>query len=353
MSTPAQKGSATESPTTSTAQRHVAQSAPPSGASAGSTAPTEPLTKPQRILMELTKLVPHPLQQAYNPSCSPAEDAQLESDLKTGQREPIHVMPAGNRAGLPTNTILDGHRRADALRRLGRTQAIVVIRHDLRDADASAVEEIFLRFNQNRRQLDPLAITKNLKRQMELAPRHGLDHDDLQQLAKKISDIIGGMSLRNAQRYIHAADAVPEIQAAFRRGDITLTLTAQIGSLNDDVQQDIVAAINGITGRAEIRTIVLTRVRKCSASRQERPTWYTPKAVRLARHLQEDLAELAGRYDKIHGPTLAPYLPVLLAAQEALPKLIRAAKRPGSSLLQDLMPGSPDTVSDAADLPKK
>lgn len=285
--------------------------------------------KPERLQLELSKLAPHPLQDLFNPQCSAVEDAQLDADLQTGQRDPIHVMPAENRAGLPQFCILDGHRRAAALRRLGHTHAIVLIRHDLHEADAATVEAEFLRFNANRRQLDPLSITKNLNRQAELAAGHKLGQFERQKLARRICNIVGGMSPRNAQRYIHAADTPPEIQAALRRGDFTLTLAAQVGALDADVQQEIVAAINGITDRARIRKIVVASVRERIAPTTRRSTRYTRVAAKLIGDFEARLAELDGHYKKLYGPTVAEHLPALKKIRTRVEKLIRAAKRPG------------------------
>lgn len=319
----------------------------PKGTASLPPAPATPPTKPQRMMMELAKLLPHPDQDAFNPSCSAAEDAQLDADLSAnGQRDPIHVMPPGNRAELPENTVLDGHRRSAGLGRLGRTSAVVLVRWDLLDADEATVEAAFLRFNSNRRQLDPLSVAKNMKRQKELEVGGRLRQCDLQQLDRTISDICGGMSLRNAQRYLHAADAPPEILAAFRRGDITLTYAAQVGGMNPDVQQELVQAIDGITEKKKVRQTVGKFIRKYGV-RPRAPlfTGHSAKLMDIVEKFADRLDERNGR--DLHGPTVAKHLPAMHRIQKHLARLMQDTKRPGcdssdfSEIFDDETAGKP------------
>jgi ParB-like chromosome segregation protein Spo0J len=308
---------------------HLAQRSLP-GAAAANQASIAPPAKPQRLVFELAKLVAHPLQDVYNPPCSHRENAMLDDDLRAGQREPIHVMPPGNHAGLPAYTILDGHRRAESLRRLGKTNATIVIRWDLLETDSSMLEGIFLRFNVNRRQLDPLSVAINIKRQTELGNGGPLNSAQLQALDQTLKGILGGC-IRNIQRYLHAADAPLEIQTALRRGDITLTMASRVGGLDPDIQQQIASAIEGITDRSQIRQINCEYIAKYGA-RSPAPLKgrQTPKAVKLIKELESRLSDL--QINRIHGPGLAPHLPALQKIQAGVQKLIAAAKRPSASI---------------------
>lgn len=311
----------------------VASPAIPEIARSNSPAPRNP-RKPKRMMLDLDQLRSNQLQRVYFPKCSRAEDEQLDADLALNvQRDPIHVMPPCNRAGLPAYTILDGHRRAASLRRLGRTSAIVIVRWDLQHADAEKVEAEYLRFNQNRRQLEPLSVVQNFKRQKELEAGRRLDAYELQALDKTISAMLGGMCLRNAQRYLHAADAPPEIQTAFRHGDITLTVAAQVGGLNSEIQQEIVSAIASVTNRSQIRQIISEYIAKYGV-RSPVPLKgrQTPKAVGLIKEFEAKLSLL--EIDRVHGPSLAPHLPALLKIRTRLTKLIASAKRPDASIAE-------------------
>ena len=51
-----------------------------------------------------------------------------------GLRDMIHILPH-NKAGFAPGTILDGHRRKEALLRNGETKTTVVVRHDLSESE--------------------------------------------------------------------------------------------------------------------------------------------------------------------------------------------------------------------------
>src|SRR5689334_8865565 len=110
---------------------------------------TRPRREPAVEERRLAALVEHLLQRAFFDDLPPDDFARLVADIQRhGLREKIHVLPGRNAAGLQPNTILDGHQRRRALTALGETTASVVVRYDLLDADAAAVERAFLTPNQ-------------------------------------------------------------------------------------------------------------------------------------------------------------------------------------------------------------
>src|SRR4051812_38496624 len=116
--------------------------------------PTGPSEEDRR----LDQLIEHPQQQDYFDHLSDHDLKALAADIKrNGLRQPIQIMPPDNTAGLPANTILDGHQRRRALQLNGETVARVIVRYDLLTVDAATVERAFLEPNQNRRHLDTLA----------------------------------------------------------------------------------------------------------------------------------------------------------------------------------------------------
>ena len=70
----------------------------------------------------------------------------------------------GDAAGLPAYTILDGHWRVQALWELGRTEVLVIVRHDLVGLDANALEAEFLRCKLNRRRARDLVMDFTVKK---------------------------------------------------------------------------------------------------------------------------------------------------------------------------------------------
>jgi hypothetical protein len=86
---------------------------------------------PEVIWLDIEKLVPYPLQAVDFVDESEHDDDNLRADLlENGQRDPVHVMPAKNRANLPENTIIDGHRRARLLADIGDRKVKASVRHD-------------------------------------------------------------------------------------------------------------------------------------------------------------------------------------------------------------------------------
>jgi hypothetical protein len=75
-------------------------------------------------------------------------DALANGDRRNGPTYPIEILPK-NCAGIPANTILQGHNRRAALLQSGQAETVVLVRHDLADADADTSERHFLDENQD------------------------------------------------------------------------------------------------------------------------------------------------------------------------------------------------------------
>jgi ParB-like nuclease domain len=284
------------------------------------------------VILPLRLLRPHPLQHVYNPPCSTHENTELASDLKAnGQRDPIHVMPACNKAGLKPYTMLDGHRRLAALMANGEKTGKFVIRHDLRDADSLTVELTFLKFNHVRRHYDHLAFACNLVRQHEIGEgrqRGRISGGEFYEVVKILASM-HGISIRNAQRYVHLACAPLEIQKAYRQGHLILSLAGRVDGLPHEVQAAVARRIAEEPDQTKIASITRDYLspRFC-----DRPKAYAPIAIRVIKKVKKAIAHQEINYEKLHGPTLKPFLPVLGEIKIVIDKLMIAAERPGGSL---------------------
>ncbi|MFQ3594201.1 MAG: ParB N-terminal domain-containing protein [Gemmataceae bacterium] len=117
----------------------------------------ESSNQPRRETIRLDQLVRHPKQDDFFER--PTQDAveTLADDIRrNGLREPIEVLPPTQQGRRKEYQILSGHTRKEALELLGRTKVEVIVRYDLRDADAAEAERALLEANQNRRQLEKL-----------------------------------------------------------------------------------------------------------------------------------------------------------------------------------------------------
>lgn len=295
----------------------------------------------RRAARNVCDLSSYPGQGTYYSTSPPEKIRALADDLRrNGLRHPIIVLPPGNKANLPGGTIIDGHDRVAAAKLLGWTEIDVIVRYDLADADPATVEREYLECNLTRKHLDPLDQARAVQRLLEIEKRREpgeLWRSERTEARDRVGKTIG-MSGRNLERYMNILATPIEIQRAFQRGDIRLVDGERIGCLDGNVQLEIASEIAAAKGRGDIREIL---IRHLTPREARTPRKCTPIAIRLVKDLQANLAKLDGRYNRIHGPTLKPFLAVLLDAQKAIPELIRAAKRPGYDVA-DVFRGPPE-----------
>jgi hypothetical protein len=279
-------------------------------------------------------LRPYPGNEELYGACSAEANAMLRRSLEAeGQRDPIHVLPPNNSAGLDDYTILEGHRRAEELSALGVPRVKVIIRHDLKHADAATVHQTYLSFNRDRRQLDGISLARNLYEQR--AAERGMPDVDLpyheeRKVVESLSRLLGTVT-RNAWRYVHAVRAPEILQAAHREGRLGLDDLSRAGMLPGEAQEQLAEELSELAdpSKATVTHIVRRHLETESPRRGKR---YTPIALRLIRNLRRDLSDLDGKFDRIYGPDLAPHREFLATAQIAIEELIVASKRPGSSI---------------------
>jgi ParB family chromosome partitioning protein len=110
---------------------------------------------------KIAKLKDHPRQAEVFGDLSDAELAALAEDMRAnGLRDPIEVVSDG--------TIIGGHQRVRAAKRLGWSEVDVIVRVDLQTADTIAAKKSFLTDNLLRHHLSPLVRAKCIKELVEL-----------------------------------------------------------------------------------------------------------------------------------------------------------------------------------------
>jgi ParB-like chromosome segregation protein Spo0J len=226
---------------------------------------------------------------------------------------------------LPASTILDGHRRVRLLAGIGKTEVDVVVRDDLKDADAAAVEAEFLKFNFQRRQLHPLDKARIAKRLFELEKKRSsqvIRTSDKAALRDRVGKAMG-MSGRNLERYLHVLDTPLPVQHAVRDGRLRLVAGAKIALLPQAQQQKIAEQINGVSDPAEIARIIDADVSLPDGRRHEK---VGDALATLARHLERSTIDLGDRLERVTPGMAARYLPPLQDAAKMLNQLLRLAK---------------------------
>ena len=232
-------------------------------------------------------------------------------------------MPPGNGAGLAPYTNLDGHRRVAALEANGSKHVNAVLRHDLADADESAVEAIFLQFNLNRRHLHQIDKVRIALRQYQIEkgrPRGEVRPWDESEARDRVGKAIG-MSGRNLCHYFRLLLTPLEVQNSVKDGKLALVLGEKVSWLAKQQQAEIAERIRG---GENPKDVVCAYV----ASRNGQHKEATAAFRVLVKHLGADVADLEGRTDKIHRDEIREALPLFDRVAQLLRSLRREAKKP-------------------------
>lgn len=230
-------------------------------------------------------LIDFPEQAAIFAPASEAETERLRNSMgQTGQRDPIVVLPPDNKAGIPGDTILDGHRRRDAALSLEWSTVDVVIRHDLADVDYQEVADAFLDFNSNRRQLDPLDQAVVLVRRHEIETGRTVDRwkgDDLNTVADQLEPFLDGKGNKTARRNVKLACLPTPIIEAYRSGRLKLTTAEKLFTLKPYFRSQIADAVAEATNQdpdGKVTELVLDAVHELVPRRE-------PSEDKLTKHL--------------------------------------------------------------------
>jgi ParB family chromosome partitioning protein len=271
-------------------------------------------SKQTKVTTKLTKeLKDHPRQAALFGEVSEAHLAQLAADMEAhGLQHPVEILPDG--------TIVGGHQRVRAAKRLGWKEIDVVVLADLAEAGDAAVEEYLVRDNLIRRQLTPLKIAQGVQVLMEhhykVRPG-GLHWERKEELLVEIGRLIG-KSGRTVSRYLLILKTPPAVQAAFDRNDLRLEIAGKVALLDAWDQKEVARRIEA--GEPAKRVVAEALVPKHPVPvRVDRPF------RRLAGALGRELPHLKGRAEEIDRDELRASVATLKDASAVLAELIKQA----------------------------
>lgn len=265
------------------------------------------------VKWEIDKLKDHPRQQDVFGDVSDEEIADLAANMKrNGLKVPIEVLPDG--------TVVCGHQRVRAARMLGWKEIDAVVLDGLGGADSAAVEERFYEDNLHRRHLSPLARARCIGRLMEIEtgrPSARLGDALKDRIARRL-----GLSARSVNRYLLVLRAPPEVQAAYDRGDLTITRAGRVALLGPYDRQRF-------SKRARAGEDVLALVDEfLGGGRQEEAI--TRPFKRLLGAIQREAPALDGRAGELSQSQVTALLPAVRQAQGVLARLaerVEAADR--------------------------
>ncbi len=268
----------------------------------------------------LDVLVAHPLQGLYFDDLSESDLKALAADIRrNGLRDKIQILPK-NKAGLKENTIIDGHQRRRALLKNGEKSATVIVRHDLADADPAAVERAYLEFNQNRRQLDPLARARVGLRLFEIEkkrPRGRLSAFENGEARDRVGKLIG-MTGRNLNRYLRLLQTPVEVQNAFRARELPLVEAERVADLKPAQQADVAERVRaGECPRAVVGSYF--------PARDGRHVNVNDALVSFCKALVRGVEDLDGRVDRVSERVVERHLADLERARAVIDCLISEA----------------------------
>ncbi|MFO0881550.1 MAG: ParB/RepB/Spo0J family partition protein [Gemmataceae bacterium] len=188
----------------------------------------------------LADLQDHPQQADLVGDLSETELAELAENMRQhGLHHRIDILPNG--------TILAGHQRVRAARRLGWTEIDVVVRHDLESAGDVAIKQFLVEDNLHRRQMDPLTIARTYRTLKEIekqCPHNELRWDDRRDIRDRLAKKLGGnISGRTLDRYEKILNTPRAVQDAVSRGQLPLQKALAITKLSAQQQQTIAESI--------------------------------------------------------------------------------------------------------------
>ena len=276
--------------------------------------------------LEIAVPTPHPKQTAFFDACSDADERALQVELEHGQRDPIHVIPPGNKAGLPAYTILDGHRRVEALNRMGRPTVLAIIRYDLRDADAAAVEHAFINFNLVRRQLHALDKANAALRLFVLEKKlpRGLRGSGYESEARNRVGTLVGVSGRHLQRLFNILMAPREVQRAVRDGHLKIILGEKVAGLPAAAQVEIAAKLSGLADRSQANDVVAAYF---TASGDKPATDCFRCYARFVRVMRTATQNLDCRVEEVRPHWVQSNKPALVKGAKLIQALLKIADR--------------------------
>lgn len=265
---------------------------------------------------KLSRLKPHPQQAAIFGDVPEAELDALAADMaEHGQRDPVEILPDG--------TIIAGHQRVRAAKKLRWKEVDVIVRHDLAAAGTEAIEAYFVTSNLIRRQLTPLGRARCIRRLMEVdvgSSAADFLWNNREELKQRVGKAMG-MSTRSVSRYLLALEAPIEVQQALDRGDIKLIDAGKVAMLGDSAQAEIAERIAAGENGGEVLHEYLAGGRGGDEVHRA--------YVRLHSALNREVPRLAGRAAEIKPGPLRRRLKLMKQGRVLLDELIEAAEAQG------------------------
>jgi len=260
---------------------------------------------------KIAKLKDHPKQAMFGDLPESELDALAAHMEANGQQDPIEILPDG--------TIIAGHQRVLAAKKLGWKEIDAIIRHDLAEAGEAAIESHFITSNLLRRQLTPLGKVRCIQRLLEIETEDAgtLAWGTREELKGRVAKSMK-LDIRSVNRYLLILNTPVELQSAFDRGDIGITEAGAVSYLADRTKAEIAGRI---AAGENAKQVVSGYVSKPAS-----PRTYQQSFGRLRRAMHREIPQLAGNVKQLDKRLLPDALPLLKQVREFIDEVITAAK---------------------------
>lgn len=269
----------------------------------------------------LDSLKPHPKQSDLFRDLPEQEIQCLAEDIQTnGLKHPVEILSEG--------TIICGHQRVAAAKRLGWTHIDVMVRTDLKAKGEKAIEEALIGDNLHRRQLDPIEKARCIERlrewhdpgdyhQRRAREKSGEAHEYEKGTFR---DYLGkelGMSGRTVDRYLAVLRAPRAVQDAVSEHRLSLTEAAQVGGLSEEIQAKIAQAIQA---GGNVKEVVRRHLPKKSAASVKPAPKKTQHYLSQFRRSADELIDHAAKGNSLTQDQKKILRQSILTLQKLLPK---------------------------------
>jgi len=295
-------------------------------------------TEPEVVDLPIGDTRPYPHQaDIYGDLAEPQMQMLIDSLDADGQREPIHVLPPGNAAGLPAHTVIDGHQRLAAASSLDWRSIEATVRWDLLDTDADDIHRFYLRFNMERRQLSPMQqaiVLMEMHESITGRTRSTFRTDDWHRIREQIAEYLS-VTPRNAMRYVRVLCAPSAIHIAVRDGRLKcLGIAERIETLPRDQQDDLAEQIELIDDPGEAKALVEKYIPRRHSQRS-----LDKELDALCAALDAAAESLTPKIDDITHPSWRNYVDRLDAGMRMVARLVDQLRPidPNADPLDDLM----------------
>jgi len=213
-----------------------------------------PVNVPHEVVeWKVSQLKAHPANGIF-PDLSPHDFQAMVTDIRAnGLQHPLEILPDG--------TLLAGHQRLRAVKKLKQETVACIVRKDLAALSPEEQEAYLLRDNLNRRNLSMLQRVRILYANLPIVEQLGRDRslagESPRETLLKMIEAQSGCSRKTALRWLAVAATPTPIQDAVEQGQLKLVDGEKFSHLKEKVQREAAQRIEaGESAQAVVNEVL-------------------------------------------------------------------------------------------------